>query len=214
MPRACAPACAPWCNWLAGLTLPHWPSEPLPRLPPPPPLSSLPGHAQDWLNKQLDEQLQALFSVSFATLFETFDGVVPPFVTFMRGVSGGAARGSAGGCTQGCGVQGRCAQCWGAPLAGLHVKAGAHTSAHACIHTHTCPLPPPSSLHPFTHARTPRRPRQDVDVPPYEPVRDMSALKDTVTDRLEEYALEPGASAMDLVLFRDALHHICRCGAA
>ena len=51
---------------------------------------------------------------------------------------------------------------------------------------------------------------QDVDVPPYEPVRDMAALKDVVGERLEEYSLEPGSSAMDLVLFRDALHHICR----
>ncbi len=27
---------------------------------------------------------------------------------------------------------------------------------------------------------------------------------------LQDYALEPGHSAMDLVLFRDALHHVCR----
>ena len=38
----------------------------------------------------------------------------------------------------------------------------------------------------------------------------MNSLKDLLTERLEDYALEPGNSAMDLVLFRDALHHICR----
>jgi dynein heavy chain len=31
-----------------------------------------------------------------------------------------------------------------------------------------------------------------------------------LTSKLEDYALEPGASTMDLVLFRDALHHVCR----
>eukprot|EP00240_Pyramimonas_obovata_P010999 CAMPEP_0118940188 /NCGR_PEP_ID=MMETSP1169-20130426/30804_1 /TAXON_ID=36882 /ORGANISM="Pyramimonas obovata, Strain CCMP722" /LENGTH=118 /DNA_ID=CAMNT_0006884613 /DNA_START=1 /DNA_END=354 /DNA_ORIENTATION=- len=29
-------------------------------------------------------------------------------------------------------------------------------------------------------------------------------------EKLEDYALEPGKTAMALVLFRDALHHICR----
>jgi hypothetical protein len=43
---------------------------------------------QVWLNKQLDEQLQSLFSSNFITLFEAFEGVVPPFVNFMRGVRG------------------------------------------------------------------------------------------------------------------------------
>ena len=38
----------------------------------------------------------------------------------------------------------------------------------------------------------------------------MGALKDTLTEKLEDYALEPGNSSMDLVLFRDALHHVCR----
>ena len=51
---------------------------------------------------------------------------------------------------------------------------------------------------------------QGVEDPPYEPVRDMNLLKDMLTEKLEDYALEPGNSAMDLVLFRDALHHICR----
>ena len=39
----------------------------------------------------------------------------------------------------------------------------------------------------------------------------MNTLKELLTEKLEDYALEPGASAMDLVLFKDALHHICRC---
>jgi len=38
----------------------------------------------------------------------------------------------------------------------------------------------------------------------------MNQLKDLLTEMLEDYALEPGNSAMDLVLFRDALHHVCR----
>lgn len=29
-------------------------------------------------------------------------------------------------------------------------------------------------------------------------------------EKLEDYGLEPGNSAMDLVLFKDALHHVCR----
>ncbi|WIA13292.1 hypothetical protein OEZ85_006876 [Tetradesmus obliquus] len=52
--------------------------------------------------------------------------------------------------------------------------------------------------------------RANMDVPPYEPVRDLSALKDTLSEKLEDYALEPGASALDLVLFKDALQHVCR----
>ncbi|KAF5831208.1 dynein-1-beta heavy chain, flagellar inner arm I1 complex [Dunaliella salina] len=90
---------------------------------------------KDWLEKQLDDQLQSLFSTSLPTLFETLGGTIPPFVNFMRG---------------------------------------------------------------------------DVDVPPYEPVRDMGALKDLVGERLQEYGEEPGHTGMDLVLFRDALLHICR----
>ncbi len=51
---------------------------------------------------------------------------------------------------------------------------------------------------------------QGVEPPPYEPVRDMVALKELLTEKLEDYALEPGASAMDLVLFKDALGHVCK----
>ena len=49
-----------------------------------------------------------------------------------------------------------------------------------------------------------------IDQPPYEPVTDLKALKDFLTTKLEDYALEPGKSAMDLVLFRDAINHVCR----
>lgn len=38
-----------------------------------------------------------------------------------------------------------------------------------------------------------------VDNPPYEPVTDAKGLKDMLTEKLEDYALEPGNSAMDLV---------------
>jgi hypothetical protein len=41
-----------------------------------------------------------------------------------------------------------------------------------------------------------------MEVPPYEPVRDMAALKDTLTEKLEDFALEQGAKPLDLVLFR------------
>lgn len=51
---------------------------------------------------------------------------------------------------------------------------------------------------------------QGVDPPPYEAVRDMVALKDLLTEKLDDYGLEPGAAHMELVLFKDALHHICR----
>ena len=49
-----------------------------------------------------------------------------------------------------------------------------------------------------------------VDAPPYEAVTDRKKLKELLTEKLEDYALEPGYSAMDLVLFKDALMHVCR----
>ena len=52
--------------------------------------------------------------------------------------------------------------------------------------------------------------RADVDDPPYEAAVDPRRLKDSLTEKLEEYAVEPGNAPMDLVLFRDALTHICR----
>lgn len=44
--------------------------------------------------------------------------------------------------------------------------------------------------------------RPNMEVPPYEPVRDLAALKDTLTEKLEDYSLEPGAKPLDLVLFK------------
>jgi dynein heavy chain len=44
--------------------------------------------------------------------------------------------------------------------------------------------------------------RPNMEVPPYEPVQDMAALKDTLTEKLEDFALEPGAKPLDLVLFK------------
>ena len=46
--------------------------------------------------------------------------------------------------------------------------------------------------------------------PPYEPATDIPALKTFLTEKLEDYGMEPGCSAMDLVLFKDALLHLCR----
>ena len=51
---------------------------------------------------------------------------------------------------------------------------------------------------------------QTIDNPPYEAVTDEPALKAFLVEKLEDYALEPGKSAMDLVLFRDALFHVCK----
>lgn len=61
---------------------------------------------------------------------------------------------------------------------------------------------------PVSHALAPP---QATENPPYEPVRDLGALKELLAEKLEDYALEPGNSQMDLVLFQDALQHICRC---
>ena len=52
--------------------------------------------------------------------------------------------------------------------------------------------------------------RPEASPPPYEPVMELSTLKTFLTEKLEDYNLEPGKSAMDLVLFKDALHHVCR----
>jgi len=75
---------------------------------------------KEWLQKQLNAKLNSLFTTDFNTLFELYQGEVPPFVTFMRA---------------------------------------------------------------------------NMDPPPYEPVRDMGALKELLMEKLEDYALEPGASS-------------------
>lgn len=87
-----------------------------------------------WLQKQLEERLASIFSVSWADLFEPYGGDIPPFANFLR----------------------------------------------------------------------------PMESPPFEPVVDLSTLKQFLTEKLEDYALEPGKSAMDLVLFTDALMHLCR----
>ena len=89
---------------------------------------------KDWLKKQLDSQLSDLFVSSWGTVFEPFEGNMPPFVSFLR----------------------------------------------------------------------------NMDNPPYEAVQNMSQLKDFLTEKLEDYGMEPGKHSMDLVLFKDAMHHICR----
>lgn len=51
---------------------------------------------------------------------------------------------------------------------------------------------------------------RDVETPPYEAVTDEAALKRFLSEKLDEYGNEPNVTPMDLVLFRDALHHVCR----
>ena len=51
---------------------------------------------------------------------------------------------------------------------------------------------------------------RQVENPPYEAITDRKKLKEFLSEKLEDYALEPGYSAMDLVLFKDALMHVCR----
>ena len=52
--------------------------------------------------------------------------------------------------------------------------------------------------------------RSGYDPAPYEEVSDEKVLKLFVEEKLEEYNFEPGFVAMHLVLFRDALDHLCR----
>lgn len=44
----------------------------------------------------------------------------------------------------------------------------------------------------------------------YEEVPDMAKLKTFVEEKLQDYNVEPGFIQLDLVLFRDAIEHICR----
>jgi dynein heavy chain len=48
------------------------------------------------------------------------------------------------------------------------------------------------------------------DNPPYEEIPNSDALKRFMEEKLEEYNAEPGVVALQLVLFRDAIEHICR----
>ena len=52
--------------------------------------------------------------------------------------------------------------------------------------------------------------RQGLESPPYEAVSDEHALRDFLTEKLEDYGLESGNAPMDLVLFDDAVSHVCR----
>ena len=45
---------------------------------------------------------------------------------------------------------------------------------------------------------------------PYEEVTDFPKLEQRCSDKLEDYNLEPKLLSMDLVLFKDAIRHICR----
>ncbi|EDV25795.1 uncharacterized protein TRIADDRAFT_23475 [Trichoplax adhaerens] len=44
----------------------------------------------------------------------------------------------------------------------------------------------------------------------YEDMTDFANLKQCLENQLEDHNMEPGAIAMDLVLFRDAVEHVCR----
>ena len=52
--------------------------------------------------------------------------------------------------------------------------------------------------------------RQGLEFPPYEAVSDEHALRECLTEKLEDYGLESGNAPMDLVLFDDAVLHVCR----
>ena len=45
---------------------------------------------------------------------------------------------------------------------------------------------------------------------PYEEIADRAALKRFCEEKLEDLNMEPGAAQMDLVMFGDALSHVCR----
>jgi dynein heavy chain, axonemal len=51
---------------------------------------------------------------------------------------------------------------------------------------------------------------RQAEHPPFEPVSNLGTFKALLTEKLEDYAMEPGNCAMDLVLFKDALMHLCR----
>ena len=55
-----------------------------------------------------------------------------------------------------------------------------------------------------------RRTVPDGKAAPYEELADGKALKKYCEERLEDYNMEPGVQAMDLVMFGDAIGHVCR----
>eukprot|EP00002_Diphylleia_rotans_P022931 TRINITY_DN4501_c0_g1_i3.p1 TRINITY_DN4501_c0_g1~~TRINITY_DN4501_c0_g1_i3.p1 ORF type:complete len:4513 (-),score=1142.54 TRINITY_DN4501_c0_g1_i3:360-11993(-) len=52
--------------------------------------------------------------------------------------------------------------------------------------------------------------KEGADVPIYEEVADMDVFKRTIETKLEDYNMEPGCVSMDLVMFKDAIEHVCR----
>lgn len=52
--------------------------------------------------------------------------------------------------------------------------------------------------------------RQGIEEPPYEVAHEMPMLKEFLSEKLGDYGLEPGNAPMDLVLFSDAISHVCR----
>jgi dynein heavy chain len=50
----------------------------------------------------------------------------------------------------------------------------------------------------------------DGKAPPYEELADPKALKRFMEERLDDYNVEPGVQAMDLVMFGDAIGNVCR----
>jgi len=52
--------------------------------------------------------------------------------------------------------------------------------------------------------------REGEEILPYEEVTDFAKLKGILSDKLEDYNMEPKLVSMDLVLFGDAIGHICR----
>ena len=59
--------------------------------------------------------------------------------------------------------------------------------------------------HPFVSFMRPA-----MDSPPYEVITDTQTLKESLIEKLEDYALESGNGEMELVLFKDAVMHVCR----
>ena len=51
---------------------------------------------------------------------------------------------------------------------------------------------------------------EGVEGVPYEEVTDFPKLKQRLEDKLEDYNLEPKLLSMNLVLFKDAVRHICK----
>jgi hypothetical protein len=148
-----------------------------------------------WVKKQLADKLSSALGSSWDSLFEQDGGEVGSLQH--AGIASVWQCLAMSGCC--CLHAGRTICCMLRSLMGCHS---------------TCSKPSPSSEHPLPPHPPPTQvpPYVNflkaglVDVPPYEPVHDMPALKELLATKLEDLAMEPGHRAMDLVLFR--------CGAA